>query len=154
MNFLKKYYVNTTADVDVVTITHDIKFAIRDSAAKNGLVSIIVPESGAGLLLMEPLDEVIAEFKTTMSMFGGEGESTTTDKKKLPVAIRPRVQAALTGRTLQLPLVNGLLLVAPYEEVVLVDFDNKVMRREFIVHILIEEEKKEAPQGPQARGRR
>lgn len=53
MIFLKNYFVNTTKEVDYIPVIHDVRYAIRDSQAVNGLVTVTVPASGAGLMISE-----------------------------------------------------------------------------------------------------
>lgn len=120
MIFLKKCFVSTTASVDVLSIIHDIRYAVRDAKATEGLVTIVVPNSGAGLVIMQPLPEAIEEVKQ----------------------MKPRMLA----RTLTIPLANHELLMAPREEVMLVDFETKMMRREFTVQVFtLPAEKAEPP---------
>ena len=53
MIFLKNYFVNTTKAVDCIPIIHDVRYAIRDSQVANGLVTVTIPASGAGLMISE-----------------------------------------------------------------------------------------------------
>lgn len=137
MNFLKNYFVNTTADTDLLAVTSDVKYAIRDSSAKDGLVTVVVPGAGAAVTIFEPIPEVIEELKISFELFAGEG-SQGTDKYKEKVNVAPRVQAAMTGRSISVPIKDGKLVLGPYEDIFIIDFDNKVRRREFFVHIVFE----------------
>ncbi len=145
MTFLKSYFVNTTAEVDLLSVTSDVKYAIRDSQGKNGLVTVIVPGAGAAVTCLEPVPEVMEELKVAFEVFAGEG-TTAKDKKKEDVLVNPRVQSAIMGRSLSIPLKDAKLVLDPYEEIYLVDFDKKVRRREFMVQVFAEAE---APAGPQ-----
>ena len=51
MIFLKNYFATTTTGVDFIPIIHDIRFAIRDSQAVDGLVTIAIPAEEATLLI-------------------------------------------------------------------------------------------------------
>jgi secondary thiamine-phosphate synthase enzyme len=148
MAFFKKYYVNTTENVDLLPVTSDVRYAVRDSQAKDGLVTIMVPGPGASPLIFEPMSEVIEELKIAFELFAGEG-GVSTDKRKEKVAVAPRVQSAVIGRSLCIPLVNGQLLMDPYEEIYIADFDKNAKRREFVVQVMPSEPA--APQ--QAQGR-
>lgn len=136
MNFLKSYFVNTTVDVDFLPITSDLKYAIRDSQAKEGLATITIPGAGAGVTILEPISEVIEELKVVIETYAGEGESRGKDKRKEEVYIAPRVLASLIGRSVSVPIRDSKLVLDPYEEVYLIDFDKKIRRREFFVHII------------------
>lgn len=138
MNFLKNYFVNTTAQTDFLQITNDVKYAVRDSGAKNGLVTVVVPGASASVAVFEPIPEVVKELETAFELFSGEG-SEALNKWKEKVAVAPRVQAAFLGRSVSVPLKDGKLVLDANEEINLIDFDTKARRREFCVHIAAED---------------
>ncbi|PIR16738.1 MAG: hypothetical protein COV46_07170 [Deltaproteobacteria bacterium CG11_big_fil_rev_8_21_14_0_20_49_13] len=139
MTFLKSYFINTTDEVDVLNVSNDVKFAIRDSGGKDGLATVIISGPGAGVTLLEPLPEVIEELKVAFEVFAGEG-AAAKDKKKKEIYVNPRVQAAILGRSISVPIKDALLVLDPYEEIFLVDFDKKMRRREFKVQIMAQAE--------------
>ena len=122
-----------------MSITSDVKYAIRDSGTKEGLATIIVGGPGAGVTILEPLQEVIDELKVAFEVFAGEG-ATAKDKKKVEALINPRVQASILGRSISVPIKDARLVTDPYEEIFLVDFDKKARRREFKVQIMAQAE--------------
>ncbi|MBI2974792.1 MAG: YjbQ family protein [Deltaproteobacteria bacterium] len=139
MIFLKSYFVNTTPEIDFLSIMADVKYAIRDAQAKNGLVSVHIPGPAAAVTVFEPLPELIEELKIAFETFASEA-AQGKDKRKEEVFIAPRVQAALIGRSLSMPLKGGSVLIAPYEEIFLIDFDKKSGRREYYVSIVAEDQ--------------
>lgn len=137
MLFFKKYYVNTTEKVDVISITPDLKYAIRDSQAPEGLLTAIVPQPGAGLTIMMSVEEAIEELKTVLDVFATEA-GKIKDKLKRERDLGPIIQSALLGRSVHIPFQDAKLLIDPYDEVLLLDFEKKGGRREFIVQVLSE----------------
>ncbi len=146
MIFLKNYFVNTTGEVDVISVIHEIHYAIKDSKIPDGLVTVIAPEPGAALTVLEPLPEITAAFKETLEIFPGEGAALS--KRKEPIAMAPRIKAAMMGKTVHVPFSKGKLVLGPREEVVLVDFETSAKRREFFVQVM-----GEAPPAPAGAGR-
>lgn len=146
MIFLKKYYVNSTEGVDCIGITHEVKYCIRDSTIPAGVATVIVPEGGAGVLIVEPLPAVLDGLKALWKGWQGEGtlEATTNDSKKRDVAVLPRVLGASIGASLQIPFVDGQLVIAPYTEVMVIDFDPVRRRREIVVQIMGEQPQAQA----------
>lgn len=137
MIFLKKYFVNTTAGIDILSVSADVRYAVRDAKASDGLVTVVVPGPGAGLILLEPLPELIDQFKTALAIYPGEGIETLTRRKE-PVAVGPRIKGAILGRQVSLPLVRGEIVLAPREEVMLVDVETTGARREYVIQVLHE----------------
>lgn len=94
-------------------LQHDIAGAIRDAGAVNGMLCVVVPKGSAGLLI----------FKNSPEMRD---------------AVSPHIQAALLPRSITLPIVDGATVLAPYEDVILVDCEPKVQRREVIIAVTVE----------------
>lgn len=137
MIFYKTCYANTTDDVDVLSIIHECKFAILESQSTDGLLTVVSPNSGVGFTVMPNIPEAIDEMKASIDIFGGEaGEAK--DRLKRDRAIGPIVQSAVMGRTIHIPFKDGVMLLDPYDEVFLFDFDHKKSRREFIIQIISE----------------
>jgi len=134
MAFFKKYYINTTQEIDIISISADVNYAIRDSQTKDGLLTVVIPGAGGSVIVSDGVKETIDELKTTFELFAGEG-GEGVDKFKKKVAVAPRVRSAVFGRSVSIPVVNGKLTLDPYEEVFLVDFDKNAKRREFAIYI-------------------
>ncbi len=129
MIFQKRYYVNTTAAVDLLPVTHEVHYAIRDAGALQGLVTICVSGPGAGVMVCDAQPDVIAGIKHIVQ--GWEGGA--------------RVQSALVGRSVQLPFDNARVCLLPYTDVMLCDFELRVQRREFLIQVMGESAVAEAP---------
>lgn len=110
MPHIKKTYVVTKESVDFVPLTHDIAAAIKEANAVNGTVCIMVPKGGAGLFVFKNSPE--------------NRDSITS-----------HLQTAMLPRSLVLPIVDAATPLAPYEEVILVDCEERVHRREVIIAV-------------------
>lgn len=122
MLFIKSYFVGTTPAVDFIPIIHDVRFAIRDSQATDGLVTVAIPAAGASLLVSELKTDQLADF---------------AEKFKSPEKLTT---------SLSLPFQKKELMLDPKQILYLVDTTNSGKRREFLVHVLGEEPQKQQPQ--------
>lgn len=124
---LKNYYVPTTKEIDFVPILNDIRFAIRDSTILEGIVTITLPEEGAGLWI-----------------------SAVTDKEILKKRLQET--ASLPQRSLSFPFQKKELLLGPKEMIYLIDKTDAGKRREF--HVTLQGEVGDKPEGqPRAAGK-
>ncbi|MFH1873826.1 MAG: YjbQ family protein [Pseudomonadota bacterium] len=154
MIFLKNYFVDTTDDVDVISVIHEINRAIREANVPAGVATIVVAEPGGAITVLEPLPELVAQFKEALEVFPGEGVETLSRRKE-PIPVAPRIKAAMLGKTIQIPFDNQRLILGPREEVVIVDFEKTGKRREFVVQVLGEAPAAGGPpKGPAPRGPR
>ncbi len=117
MPYVHKTYIVTTESVDFVSLVHDIASAIKDAGAVNGLVCVVVPKEGAGLFILR----------------------NSTDMKE---KVEPHLPAEVLPRSIVVPVVEGALILAPYEEVFLVDCEKKMQRREVVITVTSEVEAK------------
>lgn len=149
MIFLKKCYVNTTAGVDCIPITHEVQYALRDAGCAGGLITVMVPEADAGLIVLEPLPAVRKALQDLWTTWAGSAEATTNDSKKRTVAVGPRLLAAMLRPILHIPFHEKTLCLAPYTELCLVDWETTARRRECLVHLFGESA---APEGGKRAG--
>jgi len=146
MILLKNYFINTTKDVDVISIIHDVNYAIRDSGAEEGLATVTVPGPGAAVTIIHPLPENLAELKEALKIFPGEGKEAQTRRKE-SVKIGARIKAAMLGKSLSIPFKSKKLILDTREEIVLLDFESEGKRREYVVQVLSEGGGEEGQQG-------
>lgn len=137
MIFLRNYYVNTTLKTDVLLITHDVKRAVRESNIPNGLVTVLIPGGTAGVILLENDPKIHEDLKkwveTQVPAESGPRPSRRSGSGRNDAHLR----SALIGLSLSMPLQDGKLMIGPWQEVVLYDFDdNKVCRREVTIQIV------------------
>lgn len=135
MILLKNFFINTTKEIDVVSIIHEINRTVRETGLADAAVTVSVPAPGGALTVIEPLPDIIEQLKEALLIFPGMGLETK-NKRKEDIAVGPRVAAAMIGKTLQLSVSKGKLALAPREEVVLIDLENTARRREFCVQVM------------------
>jgi len=155
MIFLRNYFVNTTDKPDVFSVIHEVNRTIRESKAKEGLATILVPAPGGAITIIEPLPDIVEKFKEAIRVFPGEG-AETKNRRREEIAIGPRVAAAMLGKSVGIPIKDGKLLLGLREEPVLVDLETRGGRREFYVQITGEsgEEQQGGQKVPQQMQRR
>ncbi|MFH0799773.1 MAG: YjbQ family protein [Pseudomonadota bacterium] len=135
MILLKSYFIDTTEEVDVISIIHEINRTIREAGVQDGLMTVAIPAPGGAVTVLEPLPDIVQQFKEAIRVFPGEGMEVR-NKRKEDISVSPRVTAAMIGKTLQVPIGGGKLMLGPREEVVLIDIERNGRRREFCVQIM------------------
>lgn len=128
MIFLKSCFVDTTREIDIVPILHDVRYAVRDSQVSEGLVTIAIPGNNASLLVTQLDQEECRSLKEEWS-----------DKD----LFRP---AALS-----IPLHGKELLLDPKQMIYLIDFADTARRREFYVQVFGDNPPPQQPQGGRRR---
>jgi secondary thiamine-phosphate synthase enzyme len=135
MIFLKNYYTRTTDKVDVISIHADVMYAVRDSEAIEGLVTITSPAGGAAITVIEKLPEAHDALKEALAVYPAEGKKATTRRKE-EIDLGARVKAAMLGRSLSVPLKEGKLMLGHREEIILIDCETTAKRREYVIQVM------------------
>ena len=128
--------LETRGHADMHDITGAIAARVRESGIKSGIVTVFCPgstsalttieyESGALSDLQRLFDEIAApdrEYAHNMRWGDGNGHS--------------HVRAALLGPSLVVPFVDGDLQLGTWQQIILVDFDNRPRSRQLVVQIV------------------
>ncbi|HKY64224.1 MAG TPA: secondary thiamine-phosphate synthase enzyme YjbQ [bacterium] len=137
MIFLRNYYVNTTAKVDVLLITHDVKRAVRESGIQSGVITILIPGGTAGVALLENDPKIHEDLKKWIETQVPAETGPRPNRRSGSGRNDAHIRSALIGVSLVLPLMDGKLMIGAWQEVVLYDFDDsKVARREITIQIM------------------
>ncbi len=136
MIFLRNYYVNSTAKTDLLVITHDVKRAVRESGISSGVVTVLIPGATAGIAILEGDPKIYEEYKEWVEKQVPAQGGARPYRKSGTGRNEAHLRAALVGLTLGIPLQEGKLMLGPWQEVVLLDFDDKIGRREITVQIV------------------
>jgi secondary thiamine-phosphate synthase enzyme len=128
--------VSTTGDGDILDLTPQVAEHVRRSGIASGTVTIFVPGSTAGITtvefepglkkdLPEFFDKIIPKNKTYHhDATWGDGNGFS------------HLRAALVGPSLTVPISAGKLILGTWQQIVLLDFDNRSRRREIVVQVV------------------
>ena len=132
----KQINVSTQGDGQVTDITDQVTRHVRDSGLKNGTVTLFTPgstsalttieyESGAVFDLQQLLDRIAPpdlDYRHNLRWGDGNGHA--------------HVRHSLLGPSLTIPFIDGRLTLGTWQQVVLIDFDNRPRTRSVVVQIM------------------
>lgn len=136
MSYSQRFYVNCTDKIDLLTITHDVKRAVADAKVKQGLCCILVPLSTGGVTLLENDKDIHQAFRDFIVALVPETGGPRPDRRSKTGATHAHLRALLVGPSLTVPIIDGGLGIGHWQEIILYDFDDRIARREFLVHII------------------
>ncbi len=134
--YTENFTINTRGFTDIIDITQKVKSAVYNHNIKNGNVVVALAGSTAsittieyepGLLkdLPDVLDDVVPmdkQYHHDDTWHDGNGYA--------------HVRAAIFGSSVSVPLIDGALLLGTWQQIVLIDFDNKPRSRHIYVQII------------------
>jgi secondary thiamine-phosphate synthase enzyme len=127
--------LKTSGDTDVIDITSQVLRKVTESGIIEGQVLLFVPGSTASITTIEYESGVVQDLKEAVERLAPEGIFYRHDARWGDGNGYAHVRAALLGPSLTVPLIDGLLVLGTWQQIVLVDFDNRPRDRKILVHI-------------------
>ncbi len=136
MAFEDGFVVETNGRTDILDITPQVERAVSASGVQSGIVLVFTPGSTAGLTTIEYEPGAISDLKDAIARIAPEGAAYAHDARWGDGNGFSHVRAALLGPSLALPLREGALVTGTWQQIVLVDFDNRPRSRRVEVQII------------------
>ncbi len=126
---------STSEDTDIIDITPRVSGKVTESGLSEGQVILFVPGSTASVTTIEYESGVVQDLKEAIERLAPEGIFYRHDARWGDGNGYAHVRAALLGPSLTVPLINGRLALGTWQQIVLIDFDNRPRDRIVLVHI-------------------
>jgi len=128
--------LNTQGHCDIVDITSEVAKQVADSGVKEGVVTVFVTGSTAGVTTIEYEPGLVADLKEMWDRVVPEKMPYRHDRAWGDGNGYAHVRAALLGPSLVIPLLNKRMALGTWQQIVLLDFDNRARSREVVVQIM------------------
>jgi secondary thiamine-phosphate synthase enzyme len=136
MIITKTIQVQTMGNTDIVDITPEVDKIIAASSLKEGTVTVFVAHSTAGIAVMEFEPGLIADFKAYWERTVPRNTSYKHDAGLSEGNGHAHVRASVLGPSVTIPFTDRKLTTGTWQQIVLVDFDNRRRTRQIIVQIM------------------
>ena len=128
--------LSTNGDCDVLDITKSVEGAVRESSISSGTVTVFVPGSTAGITTIEYESGAISDLREIFSKLVPENEFYAHNARWGDGNGHSHIRASLLGPSLSVPFQSSKLITGTWQQVILVDFDNRPRNREIILQIV------------------
>lgn len=128
--------LNTRGECDIIDITPDIEQEVAKAGMTKGVVTIFVAGSTAGLTTIEFESGVLADLQGMWERIIPKDITYAHDRRWGDGNGYSHVRASLLGASLTVPFSNKRLMVGTWQQIVLVDFDNRPRSRQVILQIM------------------
>ncbi|MBM3314551.1 YjbQ family protein [candidate division WOR-3 bacterium] len=125
--------VATEGVCDVRDITPELRAIVARSGVRTGTVCVANPGSTAGLTTVEYEPGAVSDLKELMERLVPQRRQYHHDATWGDANGFAHLRSALMGASLTLPVVDGEPALGTWQQVVLVDFDNRPRRRRLVV---------------------
>ena len=129
------FEVQTQGHTDVVDITAQVAAEVQKKGIKDGLVTVFVKGSTAAISTLEYESGVIADLKAVLEKIAPEDYDYQHHQRWGDHNGSAHIRSALMGTDCTIPVENGEMALGTWQQLVLIDFDERPRRREIIVKI-------------------
>ena len=128
--------LHTRGDGDITDITPEVARAVEESGLTGGTVTVFIPGSTAGVTTVEYEPGLVADLGNLWERIAPRGIDYQHDQRWHDGNGHSHVRASLLGASLAVPFHNGKLLLGTWQQIIVVDFDNRARSRQVILQIM------------------
>lgn len=136
MVITKSIKLKSKGETDIIDITSEIKNAVQKSKLKNGVATLFVPGSTAGITTIEYESGVVNDLKKAFERWAARHGEYAHNMRWGDGNGFSHVRASLLGASFTVPFSGGNLTLGTWQQIVFVDFDNRPRSREIIVQMI------------------
>ena len=127
--------VETRGDSQILDLTAEVQAVVERHGFRDGQALVFVPGSTAGVTTIEYEPGLLEDLPAAFERLAPRGIRYRHDDTWHDGNGHSHVRASMLGPSLQVPFEDGRLLLGTWQQIVLVDFDNRPRRREIVVQL-------------------
>jgi secondary thiamine-phosphate synthase enzyme len=128
--------LSTRGDADVIDITAEVQRVAADGPVADGLVTAFVRGSTAAITTMEFEPGGVADLRALLDRLVPAEGDYEHNRLNHDTNSHAHQRASLIGASEQVPLVDGRLALGTWQQLVLVDFDDRPRERTVLVQLV------------------
>jgi secondary thiamine-phosphate synthase enzyme len=127
---------STEGDGDVVDLTEGVQSVISASGVDDGVATVFVPGSTAAVTLMEYERGGVSDLRATLDRLVPREGDYEHNRLAGDTNSHAHIRAAIVGASESIPVEGGRLRTGTWQQVVLVDFDDRARDRTVLVKVV------------------
>ncbi len=132
----KTISLRSQGNCDIIDITPQVERQVAEANINSGTVTLFVTGSTAGITTIEFESGLLADFKAMWQRNMPQDIGYEHDRRWNDGNGYSHVRAALLGPSLVVPFTDKKLTLGTWQQIVLVDFDNRPRSRQVVLQIM------------------
>ncbi|MFC1952475.1 secondary thiamine-phosphate synthase enzyme YjbQ [Chloroflexota bacterium] len=132
----KKISLQTKGNCDIIDITRQVEQQVAETDVNDGTATIFITGSTAGISTIEFESGLLSDFQNMWEGNIPENIPYNHDRRWHDGNGHSHVRASLLGASLVIPFNDKRLVLGTWQQIVVVDFDNRPRSRQIIVQIM------------------
>jgi len=130
-----RFTVKTNGHTEVVNITGQVAAAVQRSGVRDGTAVVFVRGSTAALTTMEYESGAVEDLRAMLARLAPEDAPYRHHERWGDRNGAAHLKSALIGTDLAVPIERAALALGTWQQIVLIDFDERPREREVIVTV-------------------
>ena len=131
-----RFKINTKGFNDIIDITDKVSEIVEKSKIKDGICLISCPGATVGITTIEYDPNLLEDFKEFLEKIAPSNRPYHHDETWGDKNAFSHLRSALIKPFLTVPIEDGKLILGSWQQIVLVDFDNRTREREIFIKII------------------
>ena len=132
----RKMSFQTRGNCEIIDITPQVAREVIESKLNNGVVTVFVPGSTAGISTIENEKGVLQDFRDMWDRHVPADAPYAHDRAWGDGNGHSHVRASLLGPSLTVPFIDGRMTLGTWQQIAFVDFDNRPRSRQLVLQIM------------------
>ena len=128
--------LSTDGDADFIDITDRVEQVVADGSVADGLVTAFVRGSTAAITTMEFEPGGVADLRTLLDRLIPVEGDYEHNRLNHDTNSHAHQRASLIGASEQVPVIGGRLALGTWQQLVLIDFDDRPRDRTVVVQVV------------------
>ncbi len=132
----KTFTYNTGSDIEIIDITADITSFAKNAKIKEGICHVFVKSTTCALLIMENEEGIRKDLLRALDQIAPKDGIYAHNKAWRDNNGFSHLRAELLGQSLTIPVKKSALDLGTWQNIFLIDFDNKERSREIVATVI------------------
>ena len=127
---------STEGDGDVIDLTEGLLSVVRSAGVEEGVASVFVPGSTAAVTTIEHEPGGVQDLRATLDRLVPRAGDYEHNRLNHDTNSHAHIRAAIVGPSETIPIRGGELATGTWQQVVMVDFDDRPRQRTVVVQVI------------------
>jgi len=136
MVLTREITLQTNGNGDIIDITRDVAEEVAAAGIAAGTVTVFIAGATAGITTVEYEPGLVEDLGNLWERIAPENIPYAHDRRWHDGNGHSHVRASLLGPSLTVPFAGGSLLLGTWQQIIVVDFDNRARSRRVLLQIM------------------
>ena len=132
----EKFSVHTKGNTHIIDVTRQVQNAVYRHSLQNAVVHVYVAGSTVSITNIEYEPGLLKDLPEALDKFAPVDKEYHHDETWHDGNGYAHLRASIVGNSTMVPLMDGALVLGQWQQIVLIDFDNKARTRTVYVQIV------------------